>query len=77
MFQSLWARGVYNKLIKFTVDLLMQFMVDLWVVHIAGVKNIIADALSQTRLDIAKQLCLSLIIQKFQPPALFAEAVCP
>lgn len=63
------ATPLYNPILKSTVDVLIEYDIDLCVVHIPGVRNIVADALSRSKLDEAAQLCTGLIIERFQPPS--------
>ena len=74
IFNSLKAHGVYNDLLKFVVELLMTFDVELRVVHIPGDANLIADALSRFQLEEVARLKPSLIVSPYQPPAVMAEA---
>lgn len=68
IFHSLRSLPPYNDLLKFTVSLLIKFNISLRVVHVPGVDNGIADALS--RFDNARALaaCPGLSISTFQPP---------
>ena len=68
IFYSLRSLPSYNNLLKFAVSLLIKFDISLRVVHVPGVHNIIADALS--RFDNAKvtTACPTLSITTFQPP---------
>ena len=74
MFQSMRAHDAYNILLKFAVDLLIAHDVDLRVLHVRGVDNGIADALSRHRLtDLTRDQPL-LQIHAFQPPSTLVEA---
>lgn len=68
IFHSLRSLPPYNDLLKFTVSLLIKFNISLRVVHVPGVDNDVADALS--RFDNARALaaCPGLSISSFQPP---------
>jgi hypothetical protein len=68
IFHSLRALPAYNGLLKFTVSLLLKHDMSLRVIHIPGIDNTIADALS--RYDNAKAFacCPRLTISHFQPP---------
>ncbi|KIJ38857.1 hypothetical protein M422DRAFT_258506 [Sphaerobolus stellatus SS14] len=47
IFFSLRAQGIYNSLLRYSVDILKQRKLDLRVYHIPGNLNTIADALSR------------------------------
>lgn len=68
VFHSLRSLPPYNDLLKFTVSLLIKFNISLRVVHVPGVYNDVADALS--RFDNARAIdaCPGLSISSFQPP---------
>ena len=51
IFSSLAAEPAYNILLKAAVDLLILHHVDLRVLHIPGVENTVADALSRKKND--------------------------
>ena len=74
IFHSLKARGPYNELLKLAVDFLMERDLDLRVLHVAGVDNPIADALSRRLLTTAARLRPTLNISYYSPPAMFAGA---
>jgi hypothetical protein len=50
------------------VDVLITHSVDLRVYHVPGHENVVADALSRFRNDVALQLVPDLIINTFTPP---------
>jgi hypothetical protein len=50
------------------MNVVLDHDIDSRVLHIRGVDNIIADALSRFKNDLAVSLCPGLIIQPFQPP---------
>ena len=66
---------LYNEILKFTVDLLIQFNVDLCVLHISGEHNTIANCLSCGLLPQAQALRPALSILCYQPPNPLVEAV--
>ena len=68
IFCSLRALPAYNGLLKFTVSLLLEYNISLKVVHIPGIDNTIADALSRFENDKAITMCPDLSISFFQPP---------
>ncbi len=68
IFHSLAAEPNYVLLLLRAVKLMMDFGVDVQVVHIPGSKNVVADALSQLLFPVvsACQPCLN--VSFFQPP---------
>ena len=68
IFHSLRSLPPYNNLLKFTVSLLLKYDILLWVIHIPGDNNLVADSLS--RFDTAKavMMCPGLTVSSFQPP---------
>ena len=68
IFHSLRSLPPYNDLLKFTVSLLIKFDISLRVVHVPGVDNGIADALSRFDNTRALAACPGLTISSFQPP---------
>jgi hypothetical protein len=68
IFHSLRSLPPYNDLLKFTVSLLIKFDISLRVVHISGVHNGVADALSRFDEARAYAACPGLSISSFQPP---------
>src|SRR5271168_2302822 len=70
IFQSLRCKPPYNDLVKFTVSLLLKHHISLRVVHIPGIDNIVADALSRFQNERALAACPGLKISTFQPPQL-------
>ena len=68
IFYSLRSLPPYNDLLKFAVSLLIKYNISLRVVHIPGVDNVIADALSRFENTKAVAMCPSLKISLFQPP---------
>ena len=67
-FHSLRSLPSYNDLLKFTVSLLVKHDISLRVVHVPGVNNSVADALSQFENTRAISECPGLSISSFQPP---------
>ena len=76
ILNTLRARNLYNELLKFMVDLLMQHNVNLHVIHISGEHNIVVD-LPCGQLSQASAYCPILSITQFQPPTQLVEAVSP
>ena len=70
IFQSLRCKPPYNDLLKFTVSLLLKHHISLRVVHVPGIDNIVADALSRFENKRALAACQGLKISTFQPPRL-------
>jgi hypothetical protein len=68
IFYSLRSLPPYNDLLKFTVFLLLEYNISLIVVHVPGVNNTIADALSRFEDARALLACPGLSISPFQPP---------
>src|SRR6202522_4772919 len=75
IFQSLRCKPPYNDLVKFTVSLLLRHRISLRVVHVPGVDNIVADALSRFENERAIAACQGLQISTFQPPRVTMGAV--
>ena len=75
LFNTLRARHVYNEILKFVVEELMNCDVDMRVVHISGQHNQVADFLSRGQLHDAQRLRPLLQTQSYQPPAMLVEAV--
>lgn len=67
IFHSLHSLPPYNDLLKFAVSLLLKFNISLRVIHIPGVDNVIADALSRFENPRALAACPGLSISFFQP----------
>ncbi|KIY43070.1 hypothetical protein FISHEDRAFT_78863 [Fistulina hepatica ATCC 64428] len=70
MFNSLHALPPYNPLLITTVDRLMQTGCELRVLHLPGVQNTIADALSRFHNHYATALSPRMQISSFSPPRL-------
>ncbi|THH15423.1 hypothetical protein EW146_g5062 [Bondarzewia mesenterica] len=68
IFDSLSARGPYNKILLFAIQILIQHSIDLRVLHIAGQDNVVADALSRGLISTALQYAPDLRISPFSPP---------
>ncbi|KAG2058580.1 hypothetical protein BDR06DRAFT_875932 [Suillus hirtellus] len=68
MFNSLWARPVYNSLLLSAVDILITYNVNLWMEHIPDQQNIIADALSWFHNKLMKDLVPLVQIFNCEPP---------
>ena len=68
IFHSLAANPNYILLLFKAVEIMIDFGVDVWVVHVPGTKNTIADALSHLLFQVASTLHPGLNITIFQPP---------
>ena len=66
IFHSFRALPPYNGLLKFTISLLLEYNISLKVVHIPGIDNTVADALSRFDNDKAMATCPDLSISFFQ-----------
>jgi hypothetical protein len=67
MFNSLRALPEYNSILKAAVDILLQNNFQLRVLHIAGERNSVADALSRADFMKALHLHPGLTIKSFEP----------
>ena len=67
MFSSLSALPSYNVLLRAAVDLLTDGPHDLCVLHVLGVNNSVADALSRADFNCALTLEPQLTIHRFEP----------
>ena len=67
MFNSLRALPMYNCILKSAVDILLEGKHQLRVLHIAGERNEVADALSRGEFMRALSLQPTLTIQSFEP----------
>ena len=56
LFNTLCVKRAYNELLKFVVDDLMTFEVDLRVLHVSGQYNQLADFLSRGQISKAQRL---------------------
>ena len=68
IFHSLRSLPLYNDLLKFSISILIKYNISLRVVHVPGVNNIIADALSRFENTRAISECPDLQISTFEPP---------
>jgi hypothetical protein len=70
IFQSLRCKPPYNEILKSTVSAMIDYHIDLRVLHVPGDENFIADSLSRFKNLQAMSACPRLIISPFQPPRL-------
>lgn len=75
IWQSLKASCDYNDLLRLAIDELIAQSVDVRVLHVPGVKNPVADALSRFNNAEALRLVPGLSITEFQPPLTMLGAV--
>lgn len=68
IFNSMKARGEFNGLLKFVVDIIMACDLDIWVIHVPGMDNVIADHLSRGRLSHVRDIDDSLMLLSYKPP---------
>jgi hypothetical protein len=68
LFNTLHAQPLYNSLLLYAVDLLIQYNIDLRVLHVPSCENVVADALSRWDNHRALLTQPSLSIYMFQPP---------
>ena len=68
IFTSLSPKPVYKRILIASIDMLLEDEVDLRVFHIPGKDNIIADALSRYKNNLATLLSPNLITGTFLPP---------
>jgi hypothetical protein len=68
IFNSLRAIAPYNQLLISAIDIVLDHDLDFRVLHIRGVDNPIADAISRFKNDLAVSLCPGLVIRNFEPP---------
>ena len=70
IFCTLRCLPSYNPLLKAAVDILICNDYSLWVLHVPGEENIVADALSCVRFSIALNSEPNLKLDIFHPPVL-------
>lgn len=70
IFNTLRAKPIYNEIVKSTVDILARRQIDLRVTWIDGKSNIVADALSRWKDNVAIEACPNLRIDSFPIPAI-------
>jgi hypothetical protein len=68
IFNSLRASEVYNPILKSTINIALANDFHFRVLHVPGVENTVADALSRNNLALALSLVPDLQIQTFLPP---------
>ena len=70
IFSSLSASPVYNPILKHAVSLIIKHRVSLHVLHILGIDNVVANALSRQDFRRALAAHPSLTLSSFSPPRL-------
>lgn len=68
IFASLSAQPIYNPILMSTINVLLRHNLALRVFYIPGPQNIVADALSRYKNDLAMKLVSGLQIETFPPP---------
>lgn len=67
-FASMSAAGPINKLLRFAVDILLEFDIDFRCYYVPGPENVVADALSRFKNEIVHKIAPNVVIQSFTPP---------
>ena len=75
MFNSLKAQPLYNPLLTTTINLLLWSHIQLYVFHIPGEHNVVADALSHSLFHNTHIHSPALQVHPFTPPQLMLGAV--
>jgi ribonuclease HI len=70
MFNSLHAKPDYNPILLTAVDIAITSVISFRVIHVPGVLNVVADALSRFKNGVAVNAAPGLTIRPFQPPQL-------
>ncbi|KIK66433.1 hypothetical protein GYMLUDRAFT_1026029 [Collybiopsis luxurians FD-317 M1] len=70
MFSSLSALPNYNPILVAAVNIMVQFHINLRVMHIAGSENTTADALSRFNFDSVQSAHPDITLHTIQPPQL-------
>ncbi|KAG2112656.1 uncharacterized protein F5147DRAFT_572262 [Suillus discolor] len=68
MFNSLHVHPPYNSILMSATDVLLKHDVDLWVEHVSGVENNVADALSCFQNERVYRFTPNMQIYNFEPP---------
>jgi hypothetical protein len=68
IFNSLRASAPYNQLLISAMNVVLDHNIDFRVLHVRGIDNPIADAISRFKNDLAVSLCSGLVIRSFEPP---------
>jgi hypothetical protein len=72
IFNSFRCQPEFNPLLRHCVDIMINKEFQIRVLHVPGVQNTVADAISRGEFDKARALIPSLQISTFQPPHLYA-----
>ncbi|KAJ8463026.1 hypothetical protein ONZ51_g10517 [Trametes cubensis] len=68
IFNSLRATPPYNPILKSAVDVMIECNLDVRVEHIPGIQNVVADALSRGKLQLARELVPGIDLLPLVPP---------
>jgi hypothetical protein len=68
IFNSLHASAPHNLILMSAMNVVLDHEIDYGVIHVRGVDNPIADAVSRFKNDLAVSLCPGLVIRSFEPP---------
>ena len=68
IWHSLKAIAPYNQLLILAIDRMIAQNADVRVLHVPGISNTVADALSRFNNELALQLSPTLQVTSFQPP---------
>jgi hypothetical protein len=68
IFNSLRTSAPYNRLLISAMNVILDHNIDFRVLHVRGIDNPIADAISRFKNDLAVSLCAGLVIRSFEPP---------
>lgn len=67
-FASMSASGPINRLLRFAVDILIEFDIDFRCYYVPGPENFVADALSRGKTDLVHRIAPNLVLETFTPP---------
>ncbi|GAW10444.1 DNA RNA polymerase [Lentinula edodes] len=68
IFDSLKAEPAYNPILRSAVDVLLDYDVDVRVLHVPGEQNTVADAISRQKFSKLPSLASGLVLRTFTPP---------
>lgn len=67
-FASMSASGPINTLLRFAVDILLEFEIDFRCYYIPGPENVVADALSRFNNELLAKIAPNVSVEIFTPP---------